>query len=94
MRARWDWAAVELLKEWKRRPDAATRVGVTLKHIPTGAWLSFGELFEGHVIALDPYGAPTVVPAEECVVAWDPEVDPTLFEAELQKRKGERRART
>ena len=91
--ARWDWAAVELLKEWRRRPDEATRVGVALRHVPTGAWLTFGELFEGQVIALDGFGSPIVVPTEECIVAWDPETDPALFEAELQRRKGERRVR-
>ena len=88
-RARWDWEAVALLKEWKRSPDELTGLGVPVKHVPTGSWIAFGELFDGYVIGLDDNGEATAVLAAECVLGWDPDVDPVLFDAELQKRKAE-----
>lgn len=93
-KGRWDWEGYALLKEWepKCRPDNM-RVGQCMRH-GRDKWLVFGA-FEGDdlIIAMDG-DEPIVVPVSECRRGWDPEVDPIRFEAELHRRKSEKRTST
>src|SRR5574338_598168 len=86
-RGGWDWEAYRLLKEWKLRPTPENmRLGGSILHLPTGRWMTFGEVDGEAIIALDGE-VPEVIQASDCKRGWDPEVDPEEFDRELCNRK-------